>query len=809
MHSVPAGARHEHRLKTTLLSKASSGSQQQHSQQQYSQQQYSQQQRHGGSSPPLHTLTAAAAGGAAGRTGGAAGNNPSAVQGYAAVTGSASVDFGYQQGWESVDRHYTSQQQELPTSRHASSTAAGISARMDVVAAAAVNTSPSKTRAGSSYTGQQQQQYFYATEQQQYTEQSMQDIRQQGSRQYPSVPAAIQQQQQQQQQQCSAAYDDYDGDAYAFPEQLPAAAAGQPGTGSGYAARLYKSTSKKLSSKHGGSGSGSSTVRSSTTAATGQLAAGVSLAAEVGFVQQQQQEQQPLAIPSSPPKKRSSSKQSSDQQQQQQQQQQQESPATSSFGVRISGSVMAAFNGWMVNQAVNAATAAVTTALAGDSPSASSPAAAAAAAAADASRRDGPVRWSLGGFLRQSVSPSVAGNAAAAAAGAGGGGKRSKSKLAAVAAEDPYMNYLVGSGSSRDEAAADGADLQDVDLVGSSSSEEEDEVEHNQQQQQQRQGEAEADALGPLLSSEDEGAGAAAAAARRKGARRRRQAAAAAAGSIAAARQWAAGGEVTAQGKAEGSGFVFVGRPGVGSKVKVLRGLLLWHSKAASVKALGFGLYMVLLLGSIPRGLDYMQLTTLLPGLALLYLAYNMAKPWAIRGYCRAAGKSAAQLSARLATFEASAADRLIALCCRLAAEAGLWALAALALGHRALRGRKFTTSCWTVLSLWLLLLVSELRIMRQTLLAMLAYAGLFSVPWLYSKFRPVIDAVVYDGLHLLTLLVVHAERWAYGLAALAAALVWQMMASADGSGSLVVQGSAAAGAGLAVLVWRVAVAEV
>lgn len=95
-----------------------------------------------------------------------------------------------------------------------------------------------------------------------------------------------------------------------------------------------------------------------------------------------------------------------------------------------------------------------------------------------------------------------------------------------------------------------------------------------------------------------------------------------------------------------------------------------------------------------------------------------------------------------------------------------------------------------------------------QTLLAMLAYAGLFSVPWLYSKFRPVIDAVVYDGLHLLTLLVVHAERWAYGLAALAAALVWQMMASADGSGSLVVQGSAAAGAGLAVLVWRVAVAE-
>jgi hypothetical protein len=33
----------------------------------------------------------------------------------------------------------------------------------------------------------------------------------------------------------------------------------------------------------------------------------------------------------------------------------------------------------------------------------------------------------------------------------------------------------------------------------------------------------------------------------------------------------------------------------------------------------------------VPAALHYMQLTTLLPGLALLYLAYNMAKPWAIR----------------------------------------------------------------------------------------------------------------------------------------------------------------------------------
>jgi hypothetical protein len=32
----------------------------------------------------------------------------------------------------------------------------------------------------------------------------------------------------------------------------------------------------------------------------------------------------------------------------------------------------------------------------------------------------------------------------------------------------------------------------------------------------------------------------------------------------------------------------------------------------------------------------------------------------------------------------------------------------------RALRARRFTTSCWTFVALWLLLLVSELRVVNQ-----------------------------------------------------------------------------------------------
>jgi hypothetical protein len=117
----PAGARHEHRLKTTLLSKPSTGSQQQYSQQQYNQQQYSQQQYNeqqprGGSSPPLHAraaTVAAAAAAAAGRSSGALGNVSSV-----AVISSAAADFRYQQGWESVDHHYTRQQQQGEANSH-------------------------------------------------------------------------------------------------------------------------------------------------------------------------------------------------------------------------------------------------------------------------------------------------------------------------------------------------------------------------------------------------------------------------------------------------------------------------------------------------------------------------------------------------------------------------------------------------------------------------------------------------------------------------------------------------------------------
>ena len=91
-------------------------------------------------------------------------------------------------------------------------------------------------------------------------------------------------------------------------------------------------------------------------------------------------------------------------------------------------------------------------------------------------------------------------------------------------------------------------------------------------------------------------------------------------------------------------------------------------------------------------------------------------------------------------------------------------------------------------------------------LLAMLGYCGLFCVPWMYQQFRSVIDRVVYDTLHFMWLLLVNAERWAYAVAALAAALTWQLLEPADSTvtgASMVVRGTAAGVAGIAVLLWR------
>lgn len=75
----------------------------------------------------------------------------------------------------------------------------------------------------------------------------------------------------------------------------------------------------------------------------------------------------------------------------------------------------------------------------------------------------------------------------------------------------------------------------------------------------------------------------------------------------------------------------------------------------------------------------------MLPGIALLYLTYNMAKPWTIKLYCSfiSPASDAVRLQARLASAEEAAARALVWFAARAAVEAGSWSLALLALAHR------------------------------------------------------------------------------------------------------------------------------
>ncbi|GBF89964.1 hypothetical protein Rsub_02668 [Raphidocelis subcapitata] len=234
---------------------------------------------------------------------------------------------------------------------------------------------------------------------------------------------------------------------------------------------------------------------------------------------------------------------------------------------------------------------------------------------------------------------------------------------------------------------------------------------------------------------------------------------------------------------------------------EAVRALLLWHDKTASARALGGGLYAILLLGSLPRGLDYLQATSLLPGAALLLLAYNAAKRPALAGYARATGASADGAAAALAAAEQRALARAGGAARSLAAAAGSWAGGVASLAGRALAARSPTGSAVTFGFCWTLLLISELRILPQLLLALLAYASLFALPWACSQFKRPLDAALAETVHVLTLLLLGSSRVSLALAGGAGLGAWEL---AGGSGaSLVVRATLATVSALSVLVWR------
>ena len=235
---------------------------------------------------------------------------------------------------------------------------------------------------------------------------------------------------------------------------------------------------------------------------------------------------------------------------------------------------------------------------------------------------------------------------------------------------------------------------------------------------------------------------------------------------------------------------------------EAVRALLLWRDAGASAQALGLGLYLILAVGCLlPRAAEVVRPLSLLPGGALLALGYNLAKRPLTGLYARASGCGRDAARRSLARLEARAARRLSRAAGAVAREAGAWLRGGLWLAGRALRGRSFTATAWTVACLWLLLLVSELRIVPQAALAMAAYAALFALPWACARCRGAMDAAVYEAVALLQLLVAGCERAALLLAAGAALAGW---CAAEAVGAPAVWRATACGAAaVGALVWR------
>lgn len=437
-----------------------------------------------------------------------------------------------------------------------------------------MSTSPSKTRDGKQYAGYQQQHE---------TSGSPRDY---SPRQYSNNQQPGQQQYLQQQQQCGRGPNGNEQGAQYYP-QVPTY------DGQGFTATGALPAGYMPQQNNSWAGDAQQPAGAATAAAAVHLAAGVSLMTETVT-----SAGTPAAAALKKKKSGSLFSKSSKKQQQQQPQlqkpEQVQSPplqdqghnssrrktSTTTFGMRLSGSVMAAFNGWLVNEAMIAAASAATAAFA--EPAADNGAAVAGQSGPGITRcgsqgEDGaagatttPSKWSLAGLLACTTSLEKQQQQQAGQRSLGGselGTNTAKRHRTAVQSQDsissmdeeymPEDEHQLGRSSS---GSTHDSDLGDVDAINSDY-------------------EAEAAALAAAASG---------------GSRRRKRLA----GAVAAALG------LHSRSSSESS-FVFVQRPDVARKVKAVRGVLLWHDSSASWKALGLGLYLVMLVGYIPQGGGY------------------------------------------------------------------------------------------------------------------------------------------------------------------------------------------------------------
>ncbi|CAK0787945.1 hypothetical protein CVIRNUC_011167 [Coccomyxa viridis] len=231
--------------------------------------------------------------------------------------------------------------------------------------------------------------------------------------------------------------------------------------------------------------------------------------------------------------------------------------------------------------------------------------------------------------------------------------------------------------------------------------------------------------------------------------------------------------------------------------VERVEGLLLWRDPYASAKVFGAGLYMLICLRHLVCGVELLQPSTALAGLALFALLYcALARLWSTR---RSPLKQIldrhplpheeeSRLQAKVAGRVHAAADLLAPV-----------AASITALAVRRLSGRdSMATTVWLALTLWLVMMIGELGIVTQSVMAMWLWIALFTLPFMYCACRHALDALVEETLLFVAEVVRGGERTTLSLAG---GVLVLLLAAVDASVfarvTIAVTGSGA------ILIWR------
>jgi len=185
--------------------------------------------------------------------------------------------------------------------------------------------------------------------------------------------------------------------------------------------------------------------------------------------------------------------------------------------------------------------------------------------------------------------------------------------------------------------------------------------------------------------------------------------------------------------------------------IDAARDALMWTDPWLSLRVFALGMYSLVCLQYLVHG-ALVQPSSLLVYASLSYMVLNLVRR-------RLAQKPEAWGADHAMRTQQSVNELLVKMSMALIPLAG--AVAGLAV--RTLSGRNPATTIWTGAALSLVLMIGELQLVSQVTLAMLVWAGFFSLPWAYCCCHHALDALAEELVHLGSLYMAMFPRAVHG----------------------------------------------